>query len=203
MRIHERLLVLLILTAVSNLMCAQGTKEETQDIIKSPSPDGHFALRISSTIENGTESRNAELIEKASSKVLIDMGAPGHLDETILVWSADSKRVAYATRFEKEGETHVYFLNGSAFEEVDLPDDLPGPEIKVPKNAGDVKNYGGADKPLRWSKSGDLEMSSDLMLLSRDNGKTYTGVVHYTIAFDAQHHASVKNVGKTITRVED
>lgn len=46
-------------------------------------------------------------------------------------------------------------------------------------------------------------MSSDLMLLSRDNGKTYTGVVHYTIAFDAQHHASVKNVGKTITRVQD
>ena len=35
-------------------------------------------------------------------------------------------------------------------------------------------------------------MSSDLMLLSRANGKTYTGVVHYTIAFDAQHHAPVK-----------
>jgi hypothetical protein len=45
-------------------------------------------------------------------------------------------------------------------------------------------------------------MSNDVMMLSRDSGKSYTGVVQFTIGFDAQGHVSVKNVGKTITHVE-
>ena len=32
---------------------------------------------------------------------------------------------------------------------------------------------------------------------------TYTGELRFTLAFDAQHHASVKNVGKTKTKVEE
>jgi hypothetical protein len=39
-------------------------------------------------------------------------------------------------------------------------------------------------------------------MLSRDDGKSYTGVLRFTVAFDAQHHASVKKVGKTKTEVE-
>jgi hypothetical protein len=66
-----------------------------------------------------------------------------------------------------------------------------------------VKNYGGAVKPLRWVKPGELEVSSDSMMLSRDDGATYTGVVVITVAFDAQHHGSVKKVGKTKTRVSE
>ena len=57
--------------------------------------------------------------------------------------------------------------------------------------------------PLRWLKSGDLEMSSDEMMLSRDDGKSYTGVLRFTVSFDAQHHASVKEIGKTKTEVEE
>ena len=36
-----------------------------------------------------------------------------------------------------------------------------------------------------------------------DSGATYTGKVRFTLAFDPQHHASVKNVGKTKTEVSD
>ena len=87
---------------------------------------------------------------------------------------------------------------------VPLPDDLPGPAIKFRKGAGGgVKNYGGAVKPLRWLKSGELELSSDSMMLSRVDGRTYTGVVVITLAFDAQHHASVQKVGKTKTKVDE
>ena len=57
--------------------------------------------------------------------------------------------------------------------------------------------------PLRWLKSGELELSSEDMMLSRDDGKSYTGVLRFTISFDAQHKASVKNVGKTKTEVSD
>jgi len=99
----------------------------------------------------------------------------------------------------------VYFWNGSTFEEVSLPDDLPSPNIKFRKESktGRVKNYGGAVTPLRWLKSGELELSSDLMMLTEVDGRTYTGEVRFTLAFDSQHHASVKKVGKTKTEVSE
>jgi hypothetical protein len=98
----------------------------------------------------------------------------------------------------------VCFWNGSGFDKVFLPENLPAPEIKFPKGKGeDVKPYRGGVKPLRWLKSGELEMSSEDMMLSRDDGKTYTGVLQFTISFDAQHHASVKKVGKTKTSVDE
>lgn len=177
-----------------------GLAEETP-AIKCPSPDGRFALRIADHLK-------VDLIEKASEKVMVDLGNLysrylEHPDETVLVWSSDSKWAAYGTRGDREGDTTVYFWNGSAFEEIRLPDDLPGPDIKFRKGSGSVKNYGGAVKPLRWVKPGELEISSDSMMLSRDDGATYTGVVVITVAFDAQHHGSVKKVGKTKTRVSE
>ena len=84
------------------------------------------------------------------------------------------------------------------------PENLPVPKIKFPKGkGGDVKPYGGGVKPLRGLKSGDLEMSSEDMVLLEDDDKSYTGVLQFTISFDAQHHASVKEVGKTKTEVDE
>jgi hypothetical protein len=167
--------------------------------IKYPSPDGRFALRI-------IDEQKVELIEKGSGSVMVDLGEawhnPGQVSQ-ILVWSRDSKRVAYGNRGYKEGEVSVYFWNGSSFEQVALPEELPSPDIKLPKDCGAVKNYGGAATPVRWLKSGDLELSSDLMMLCRESGATCTGELRFTLAFDAQHHASVKKVGKTKTEVEE
>jgi len=187
------------LTLLALCWVAAGLAEESSSN-KYSSPDGRFALRITGDLKS-------ELIEQASGKVLVDLGTVysrylSHPEETVLVWSADSKWAAYATRGDREGDTSVYFWNGSAFEGVPLPNDLPGPEIKFRKGeSGGVKNYGGAVKPLRWLKSGGLELSSDLMMLSRGDGRSYTGVVLITLAFDAQHHASVQKVGKTKTKV--
>ena len=169
--------------------------------VKCVSPDGRFALRIGDDLK-------VSLIEKATGKVMVDLGEVysrylEHPEETVLVWSSDSRWAAYGTRGDREGDTTVYLWNGSAFEEIRLPDDLPGPDIKFRKNSGSVKNYGGAVKPLRWVKPGELEVSSDSMMLSRDDGATYTGVVVITVEFDLQHHASVKKVGKTKTRVSE
>lgn len=170
-----------------------------EEEIKYPSPDGRFALRI-------IDEQKVERIEKASGSVMVDLGEawhnPGQVSQ-VLVWSPDSKRVAYGSRGYKEGEVSVYFWNGSAFEGATLPDDLPSPDIKFPKECGAVKNYGGAATPLRWLKSGDLELSSDLMMLCRDSSATCTGVLRFTLAFDRQRHASVKKVGKTKTEVEE
>jgi hypothetical protein len=169
-----------------------------EEEIKYPSPDGRFALRIA-------DEQKVELIENASGRVMVDLGEawhnPGQVSQ-ILAWSRDSKRVAYGNHGYKEGEVSVYFWNGSTFEAATLPDDLPSPDIKFPKDCGAVKNYGGAATPLRWLKSGDLELSSDLMMLCRESSATCTGELRFTLAFDAQHHASVTKVGKTKTEVE-
>ena len=169
-----------------------------EEEIKYPSPDGRFALRI-------IDEQKVELIEKASGSVMVDLGEawhnPGQVSQ-ILVWSHDSKRVAYGNRGYKQGEVSVYFWNGSTFEQVALPDKLPSPDINLPKDCGAVKNYGGAVTPLKWLESGQLELSSDLMMLCRESGDTCTGELRFTLAFDAQHHASVKKVGKTKTEVE-
>ena len=46
-------------------------------------------------------------------------------------------------------------------------------------------------------------MSSEDMVLLEDDDKSYTGLLQFTISFDAQHKASVKTVGKTKTEVEE
>ena len=180
---------------ISLLIAVAQIRAETEpaEEIKYPSPDGRFALRI------GNADHKVELIEKASGKVMIDLGDPWR--RQVLVWSPDSKWVAYGNRGDRSGEVKVYVWNGSAFDEASLPEDLPSPDIKLPKDCGAVKNYGGAVMPLRWLRSGDLQLSSDLMMLCRESGDTCTAEVRFALAFDAQHHASVKKVGKTKTEV--
>jgi hypothetical protein len=182
--------------------------------IKYPSPDGRFALRITQS-KDDEDHPTVELIEKNSGKVMLTLhsASDGELfdaSESVLVWSADSKSVAYGFRASPPGArllslgALVCFWNGSGFDKVFLPENLPMPEIKFPRGKeGNVKPYGGGVKPLRWLKSGDLEISSEDMMLSRDDGKSYTGVLRFTVSFDAQHHPSVKKVGKTKTEVDE
>ena len=192
-----RTVLFVAFTCCITQLCSLLAAEE----IKYPSPDGRFALRI-------TDEQKVELIEKASGRVMADLGeawhSPGQISQ-VLVWSPDSKRVAYGNRGYKAGEVSVYFWGGSTFEEATLPDVLPSPDIKFRKEheTGHVKNYGGAVTPLRWLKSGELELSSDAMMLHSNSGATYTGELRFTIAFDAQHRASVKKVGKTKTEVSE
>ena len=57
---------------------------------------------------------------------------------------------------------------------------------------------------VRYARKGSAAICYGAsMMLSRDDGKSYTGVLRFTISFDAQHKASVKNVGKTKTEVEE
>jgi hypothetical protein len=171
--------------------------DEEDSPIRSASPDGRFALRISSPSDS--TDRKAELIEKSSGKALVDFGVPYR--HQVLVWSTDSKWLAYCNRGDRSADLRVYFWNGTAFESIELPEDLPSPNIKFPKKAGAVKNYGGGVEPLRWSKAGELQLKSDAMMLSRDDGATYTGTLRFTLKFGAQHHVSITDVSKTKTEV--
>lgn len=193
--------ILLLVVCAANFSAAADAP-----IVKCPSPDKRFALRLTPPKGGDSVDYQVELIEQASGEFLRDLGTayPRHLQETVLVWSAKSNWVAYATRGDKQGDISVYFWNGAIFEEVRLPSDLPHPAMQYRNGAGaDLKNYGGAITPLRWLRSGDLELSSDLMMLSRVDNHAYNGTVKFTVRFDKQHHATVHSVGKTKTQVDD
>lgn len=85
-----------------------------------------------------------------------------------------------------------------------LPEKLPVPKIKFGKAAdgGGVKNYGGGTKPLRWLKSGELELATDSMMMSHVDDRTYTGTVKFTVALDAKRHGTLRTVGKSTTVVD-
>ena len=201
------------LAAVVCCLAYLGRSAVAEEEIKYESPDGRFALRI--VLPNDDQDHPmVDLIERSSGKALVNLhdgseAAGFTVSDCVLVWSADSKRVAYGFRASPPGAriielgTFVCFWNGSAFDKVFLPEDLPQPDIKFPRGKGNsVKPYGGGLRPLKWLKSGDLEISNEEMMLSRDDGKSYTGVVRFTLAFDSQHQASVKKVGKSKTEVD-
>ena len=58
---------------------------------------------------------SVELIQKATGEVIVDLGTASRTQ--VLVWSPDSKWVAYGNRGDKEGDVSVYFWNGSTFQE--------------------------------------------------------------------------------------
>jgi hypothetical protein len=177
-------------------LCPSVASEET----KYPSPDGRFALRIRGDLK-------VDLI-KTSGQILVDLGKlyvdpdTSYEEQPYLVWSADSKWVAYGTRNKVSGQTTAYFWNGVAFEEVRLPANLPEPKIEPHKGSGGVKLKGYALAPLRWLKPGELELSNESMGIGREDGARYSGVVVITVELTAPH-ASVKKVGKTKTEVEE
>jgi hypothetical protein len=190
---HRLILPLLLLCPVAAVLA-----EDDKPPIRFPSPDGRFALRIDTSAESDGD---AEIIETASGKTMVKLGTPYH--RQVLVWSSDSKWFAYCNRGNKSGDLSVYFWNGSAFENIELPEDLPSAGLRVPDSAGSVKNYGGAVEPLRWLKPGELQLASDATMLGRNDGRTYVGVRRFTLSFDAQHRPSIKNVGKTKTTISE
>jgi hypothetical protein len=168
--------------------------------IKFASPDGRFALRIRQDLK-------VDLIE-TSGRIMVDLGKlyvdpdTSYQEQPLLVWSADSKWAAYGTRNQVSGQTTVYFWNGMAFEEVRLPANLPEPRIQPRKGTSGVKLKEYAVEPLRWLRPGELELSSELMGISRHDGTDYTAKIVITVELTAPH-ASVKKVGKTETKVSE
>jgi hypothetical protein len=200
------MLSLVVAFLVSLTVGASSARAEQEEPVHLfASPDGRFALKISVPNEESAEAK-LELIEQASGKVVGDLGTDyaSIISHLKVVWSADSKRLAYRTAGQKEWHTSVYFWDGATFRLVTLPEDLPMPEIKFRKSdeGAGVKNYGGGEEPVRWLKSGDLELLSQLTEMARASSHTYTATMTIMIAFDAQNHASVKSVSKSRTRLE-
>jgi hypothetical protein len=181
---------------------ASGGLAEDTSVIKFQSPDGRFGLRVAGF--------KVDLIETASGKVMIDLGTlwinkddSSDKEEPRLVWSDDSKWVAYGTRTSASGSTAVYFWDGSDFKKLALPAKLPEPKIKPRQGDSDVKLKGYAEEPLKWIHPGELEISNKLMGVGRDVGFRYTGSIVITVAFDSSGRASIKSATDTKTEVSE
>jgi hypothetical protein len=110
-----------------------------------------------------------------------------------LLWSPDSKRVAYTEDSQRGGYTTVYQQKGDGFEKVKLPE-LPDCEAKHVQ-----KVYEASLPAQRWLNA------STLVLLNRGGWTTEDGgdgecEKSVTITFDAKGKASIQKVRSTSAR---
>jgi lipoprotein NlpI len=161
------------------------------EIIKDRSPDGRFALQLSAD----QDQFELGLIDLGTHKELLSLNSLGspYANHSSLLWSPDSKRVAYTEDSRRGGYTTVYQQKGNGFEEVKLPE-LPDCEAKHVQ-----KVYEASLSAERWLNA------STLLLLSRGGWTTEDGgdgecEESVTIAFDAKGKASIQNVKSTSAR---
>jgi hypothetical protein len=184
-----------LIVAIAALVVVSSLQAEDKEIIRDKSPDGKFALRMTKEEEGWSaaiidlkgKDDDVELeVYQNQSDVFIKQGH--------LVWSKDSQRVAYFEPDRRGGSTTVYFRIGSKFEEVELPSS-DFPECKhsnANEDATHVKTVEETTSAQKWLSSGALVLKvySD-NLMDKGPDKTCTQLV--TIAFDANHKASVQS----------
>jgi len=189
-----------IIAFVTAVPVSSWAEEQTKD----PSPDGKFAMLVKDVVERDEERVKIDLIEVSSHKVVVDLALSGHphAEDCKLLWSPDSQRVAFYEANRRGGDTAVYFRNGSEFAESQLPElgNCATPaQKKELKAQGVLKFIESNITPKEWLKSGALVVLNDQGWETNDgNLRGCTQTV--TIAFDANHKASVLRVTNKKTK---
>jgi lipoprotein NlpI len=161
------------------------------ELIKDRSPDGRFALQLSAD----QDAFELGLVDLGTHKELVSLASLGspYAKHSHLIWSPDSKRVAYTEDSRRGGYTTVYQQKGDRFEEVKLPN-LPDCEAKHVQ-----KVYEASLTLERWLNA------STLVLLKRSGWTTEDGgdgecEKSVTITFDAKGKPSIQKVRSTSAR---
>ncbi len=120
-----------------------------------------------------------------------------------LLWSKNSNRVAHFEPDRRGGTTHIYFRNGSKFEEVLFPSGEV-PECHGNLTAKEAKKFlkttDATESPKGWLKSGGLVIAVDESWITEDGGGSCSQTV--TIAFKVNRKASVESVKDKETKRE-
>jgi hypothetical protein len=204
----------LLATIVLILGCFVATAEE-KEIIRDKSPDGKSALRLT----HGDEGWETAIVELPSKRKIVDLEVlatsgdherrawvasvdtfriEDYAKDAKLVWSGDSRRVAYFNEDRDEHTVSVYFRNGDTFKEVALPE-LPKCDEVKDEDQKDLHTVWYKLTPESWLESGDLlaAFSGEWRKLNSEEtgAKAMIGCERtLTFAFDAQRHASVANI---------
>lgn len=154
--------------------------------ILSKSPDGKFALR-ETFAEKQPYHGDTAVVETGTHKVVVQLNTdqpPAH--ELKLVWSDDSRRLAYF-REDENGATRIFFRNGSAFDEIKMPE-LPSPQLpSIPKTDATTGEVMKRVEPIRWLKSGDLFLENEWQ-----NHAGGRAALEITLGFDQDNRPVVR-----------
>jgi hypothetical protein len=167
---------------------------EAKRIIKDKSPNGKFALELSRTDDGQWDAAIIDLKSKGAVAWLETY--QNTVEGTRLVWSKDSQRVAYFEPDRRGGSTHIYFRNGSKFNEVEYPESDVPECWKDPDAQGEsthLKTTNTTNSPKEWLKSGALVVAVKETWLSDDQNEHRCSET-LTIAFDENHKASVQSI---------
>jgi hypothetical protein len=165
-----------------------------REVISCKSPDGKFALRHVHE-EKQPYAGDTAIIEVATGKTVAPLDSNWSIGELELLWSRDSQRVCYFADNTHSTEnvggcsTRVFFRNGSAFNEIKLPE-LPSPKLppKATSTESDKKTTTHTE-PIEWLKTGDLVLESEVL-----NDAWGRAASKITIGFDQENRASIHNV---------
>jgi len=135
------------------------------EVITCKSPDGKFALRHVHA-EQQPYAGDTAIIEVATGKTVQPLDSNWEIGELKLLWSRDSQRVSYFadnTHFTDAGgcSTRVFFRNGSAFNEIKLPE-LPSPQPPSKAATESDKKTNRRVEPMDWLKTGDLVLENQM-----------------------------------------
>ena len=171
------------------------------EVISCKSPDGKFAL--SHVHENKQPyAGDTAIIEVATGKTVQPLDSNWEIGELKLLWSRDSQRVAYFADNSRSSEnarasTRVFFRNGSAFNEIKLPE-LPSPQVPSKAATESDNKTTRRVEPIEWLKTGDLVLENQM--LNEAWGRAASKI---TIGFDAENRASIRNVEQKKVSIVD
>jgi hypothetical protein len=166
---------------------------QAHDVTTCQSPDKKFALHCVYA-DKQPYNGEAAIVDLETHKNVFSVDPNWTLGYTKLVWSTDSKRVAYF--FEKGGGSWTYQMgmrvfshtaDTPSFNEITLPE-LPTP--RLPKNAtGSEPDTAKRVEPMKWNGPTDLLVEKELV-----NPAWARAAVKFTLAFDQNNQASIRNV---------
>ena len=177
-----------------------------REIVDWASPDGNFAIRKVIANEfslQDSKVERAELIEKKTSKVLVDLSQDdrgrGADREGKVFWAPDSKRFAYYSKTADEGRAVVYQRDETSgeFQRVELPiETMPGadrdPELK------DAKRGHSFAEPTNWTEPNVLLIERhDYFEVKRQPYNSIHGIgrlYHITLEINEDATAAVKAI---------
>jgi hypothetical protein len=173
-----------------------------REVISCKSPDGRFALRHVHE-EKQPYAGDTAIIEVATGKAVAPLDSNWRIGQLKLLWSRDSQRVSYFadnTHSTENGgySTRVFFRNGSAFDEIKLPE-LPSPQLSPKETATESDAHTTRRvEPMEWLKTGDLVLESEVL-----NDAWGRAASKITIGFDPENRASIRNVEQEKVSIVD
>jgi hypothetical protein len=173
--------------------CYLAVSLQAREVVTCESPDGKFALRHSHA-EQQPYAGDTAIIEVTTGKTVQPLDSNWEIGTLKLLWSRDSQRVAYFadnTHFTENAggcSTRVFFRDGSAFNEIKLPE-IPLPQLPSKATSESDKKTNRRVEPMDWLKTGDLVLENQML-----NDAWGRAASKITIGFDQENRAAIRNV---------